>query len=102
MDCGNPSDIILDETLENLSSTSKDLKSKLLIYWDNQIFYWFCSLLAEKRTFILMHSNGFLSYSEKNTGAWLRTTIQQFQNVRFLFSGSRQTLLSQLFSYPKR
>jgi len=43
-----------------------------------------------------------LSYPEKNTDAWLRATIQQLQNVRFLFSGSRQTLLSELFSNPKK
>ena len=41
-------------------------------------------------------------YPEKNTDAWLRSTIQQLQNVRFLFSGSRQTLLSDLFSNPKK
>ncbi len=43
-----------------------------------------------------------LSYPEKNTDAWLRATIQQLQNVHFLFSGSRQTLLAELFSNPKR
>ena len=41
-------------------------------------------------------------YPEANTDAWLRSTIQQLQNVRFLFSGSRQTLLSDLFSNPKK
>jgi hypothetical protein len=40
MDCGNPSDLILDEKLEKLSSPSKDLKNKLQVYRDNQIFYW--------------------------------------------------------------
>lgn len=42
------------------------------------------------------------SYPEKNTDAWLRSTIQQLQNVRFLFSVSRQALLSHLFSNPKK
>ncbi|GAB2478052.1 AAA family ATPase [Algoriphagus taiwanensis] len=42
------------------------------------------------------------SYPEKNTDAWLRSAIQQLQNVFFLFSGSQQTLLNQLFSDPTR
>ncbi|REG88416.1 hypothetical protein C8N25_10931 [Algoriphagus antarcticus] len=42
------------------------------------------------------------SYPEKNTDAWLRSTIQQLHSVTFLFSGSRQTILSELFSNPKR
>jgi uncharacterized protein len=41
-------------------------------------------------------------YPEKNTDAWLRTAIQQLQNVFFLFSGSRQSILSELFSNPAR
>ncbi|MEB2780411.1 ATP-binding protein [Algoriphagus sp. C2-6-M1] len=41
-------------------------------------------------------------YPEQNTDAWLRATMQQLQNVQFLFSGSRQSLLSELFSDPKR
>lgn len=42
------------------------------------------------------------SYPEKNTDAWLRAAIQQLQNVFFLFSGSQQTILSELFSDPSR
>jgi energy-coupling factor transporter ATP-binding protein EcfA2 len=41
-------------------------------------------------------------YPEKNTDAWLRSAIQQLQNVFFLFSGSRQSILSDLFSNPSR
>jgi len=43
-----------------------------------------------------------LSYLEKNTDALFRAMIQQLQIVRFLFSGSRQTLLLELFSNTKR
>ncbi|MBA4299504.1 MAG: ATP-binding protein [Cyclobacterium sp.] len=42
------------------------------------------------------------SYPEKNTDAWLRSAIQQLQNVVFLFSGSKQSILSELFSDPSR
>lgn len=42
------------------------------------------------------------SYPEKNTDAWLRSAIQQLQNVFFLFSGSQQSILSELFSDPSR
>ncbi|MHA7131994.1 AAA family ATPase [Algoriphagus namhaensis] len=42
------------------------------------------------------------SYPEKNTDAWLRTAIQRLQNVSFLFSGSQETLLHELFLDPSR
>ncbi|WP_439487719.1 AAA family ATPase [Algoriphagus sp.] len=41
-------------------------------------------------------------YPEKNTDAWLRSAIQQLQNVCFLFSGSRQSILTEMFSDPSR
>jgi hypothetical protein len=42
------------------------------------------------------------SYPEKNTDAWLLGAIQQLQNVFFLFSGSQQSILNELFSDPSR
>lgn len=41
-------------------------------------------------------------YPEKNTDAWLRSIIQQLQNVYFIFSGSQQSILNELFSSPSR
>ncbi|MDD4148762.1 MAG: ATP-binding protein [Bacteroidales bacterium] len=41
-----------------------------------------------------------LSYPEKNIDSWLRTKIQYLQNVVFIFSGSRQHLMNDLFSNP--
>jgi len=41
-------------------------------------------------------------YPEKNTDAWLRSAMQQLQNVFFLFSGSKQSLLNELFTNPGR
>jgi hypothetical protein len=43
-----------------------------------------------------------LRYPEKNTDAWLRTRIQQLKNVTFIFSGSQQHLMAELFTSPKR
>jgi len=43
-----------------------------------------------------------LHYQEKNVDAWLRTRIQELQNVRFIFSGSQQHLINELFADPSR
>lgn len=41
-------------------------------------------------------------YPENNVEALLRTYIQQCPNAHFIFSGSRQHLLSEMFTSPKR
>jgi len=43
-----------------------------------------------------------LKYPEKNTDALLRSFIQSLSNVRFIFSGSQQHLMTQLFADPSR
>ncbi|HLF34199.1 MAG TPA: ATP-binding protein [Cyclobacteriaceae bacterium] len=43
-----------------------------------------------------------LNYPEKNTEAWLRSRIQQLKNVVFIFSGSQQHLMTEIFNSPKR
>lgn len=43
-----------------------------------------------------------LNYPEKNTDAFLRSIIQSLNNIRFIFSGSQQHLMAQLFSDPSR
>lgn len=43
-----------------------------------------------------------LKYPEKNTDAWLRTIIQRMKNVVFIFSGSQQHLINELFTIPAR
>lgn len=40
-------------------------------------------------------------YPEQNVEALLRTQVQSVQNVRFIFSGSKQHLMSQMFDSPK-
>ena len=41
-------------------------------------------------------------YPENQTEAWLRAQIQQLRNTTFIFSGSQQTLLHDMFSSAKR
>ena len=43
-----------------------------------------------------------MNYPEKNTDAFLRSLIQSLRNVRFIFSGSQQHLMMQLFADPSR
>jgi len=43
-----------------------------------------------------------MNYPEKNTDAFLRSIIQSHSNVRFIFSGSQQHLMMQLFADPSR
>ena len=43
-----------------------------------------------------------LQFPEKNTDAWLRSSIQNLNNVVFIFSGSRQHLMNELFADPAR
>ncbi len=41
-------------------------------------------------------------YPEKNMEALLRTCMQQLNNIRFIFSGSRRTLILEMFSSANR
>ncbi len=43
-----------------------------------------------------------LEYPEKQTDAWLRSIVQQLKNVCFIFSGSQQHLMTDLFANPER
>ncbi|MCU0369777.1 MAG: ATP-binding protein [Bacteroidales bacterium] len=43
-----------------------------------------------------------LEYPEKNADSWLRSIIQSLSNVRFIFAGSQQHLMAELFSDPSR
>ena len=39
-------------------------------------------------------------YPEKNIDAWLRSVIQHMTNVRFVFAGSQQHIINEMFSLP--
>jgi len=43
-----------------------------------------------------------LKYPEKNTEAMLRATMQQVRNIKFIYSGSDQHLMHELFQSAKR
>ncbi|MEA1887429.1 MAG: ATP-binding protein [Bacteroidota bacterium] len=43
-----------------------------------------------------------LEYPEKQTDAWLRSLIQDFKNVSFIYSGSQQHLMANMFTNPGR
>ncbi|MCK5068278.1 MAG: ATP-binding protein [Bacteroidales bacterium] len=43
-----------------------------------------------------------LNYPEKKADAWLRSRIQSLKNVLFIFSGSQQHLMNELFTDPSR
>lgn len=43
-----------------------------------------------------------LNYPEQNMEAWLRTLIQQLQNIVFIFSGSQPHLMNEMFANPAK
>lgn len=43
-----------------------------------------------------------LHYPEMNTDSWLRSIMQSLNNVRFIFAGSQQHLMNELFADPSR
>ncbi len=43
-----------------------------------------------------------LEYPEEHSEAWLRSIVQQLKGVRFIFSGSQQHLMTDMFAKPGR
>jgi len=43
-----------------------------------------------------------LEYPEKQTDAWLRSLMQQLRNTTFIFSGSQQHLMHDIFANPEK
>lgn len=43
-----------------------------------------------------------LEYPEKQTDAWLRSVVHEMKNVHFIFSGSQQHIMADLFMNPER
>ena len=56
----------------------------------------------EKYVIAIDEFQQILKYPEKNTDAWLRTLIQKLKNVIFIFAGSQQHLLNEMFTIPSR
>jgi len=63
------------------------------------------SFLENQNKRVLFAINEFqqiLNYPETNVDAWLRKIIQQLNNVVFIFSGSQQHLMADIFSNPSK
>lgn len=78
----------------NISPKEIELNIKsLLQFLDNQDF---------KTVIAIDEFQQILNYPEQNTDAWLRGTIQQLKNVVFIFSGSQQHIMTEMFTSPSR
>lgn len=93
--------VITFETLTGAPQASFDLKPRqteqsidsILSFLDSQPF----------RTIIAIDEfQQITNYPEKNVDSWLRTRMQQLKNTVFIFSGSQQHIMSELFASPKR
>jgi AAA+ ATPase superfamily predicted ATPase len=71
---------------------------------DNQVEHLFAFLeKQEKRVIIAIDEfQQICEYPEKNVEAWLRSIIQQLTNITFIFSGSQQHLMNDMFSNPSK
>ncbi|MEQ9468887.1 MAG: ATP-binding protein [Ekhidna sp.] len=58
----------------------------------------------DKRIFVLAidEFQELSKYENNNTEGWIRAKMQEFPNVRFIFSGSEQSLMQRIFDDPKR
>lgn len=56
----------------------------------------------EKSVIAIDEFQQILKYTESNTDAWLRSVIQRMKNIVFIFSGSQQHLMNELFTLPAR
>jgi uncharacterized protein len=75
---------------------------------DNEINYQIEAIFSflekqdEKYIIAIDEFQQILKYPEKNTDAWLRTLIQRLKNVIFIFAGSQQHLMNEMFTIPSR
>jgi len=63
------------------------------------------NFLDAQKTLIVLAIDEFQQISdfpEKNTEAMLRSTIQHLHNIRFIFCGSKKTIMTDMFSNAKR
>lgn len=86
---GKPS---LTLTLETQNQKTQSLTS-LFEFLDQQ---------GERIVFAIDEFQQILEYPEKNTEAILRTIMQQMNNTTFIFSGSNQQMMHEIFNSAKR
>lgn len=93
--------VISFDILTGTPQASFDLKQKeiemnidsILKFLDSQNF---------KTVIAIDEFQQVMKYPEFNTDAWLRSRMQQLKNVVFIFSGSQQHLMAELFTSPER
>ena len=86
---GNPTLSLTLETQEQKAQTV----SNLLHFLDQQ---------GERIIFAIDEFQQILLYPEKNVEALLRTSMQHMQNTSFIFSGSNQKMMHEIFNAAKR
>ncbi len=93
--------VISFDTLTGMPQATFDLKQKDTEKNVDSIL----TFLDQQNQIIVIAIDEFqqiIKYPETNTDAWLRTRMQQLKNVVFIFSGSQQHLMSELFTAPQR
>ncbi len=89
------------DTLTGSPQVSFTLKESEIPYQIETIFT-FLENQQVKYVIAIDEFQQILKYPEKNTDAWLRTLIQRLKNVLFIFAGSQQHLLNEMFTIPSR
>jgi len=87
--------------LSGLPSISFDLQADVA----KQNIQSLLQLLEDQKQPVLIAIDEFQQithYPEHNVDAWLRSVVQQLNNVSFIFSGSQHHVMSELFTNPKR
>jgi len=67
-----------------------------------EAIFGFLEKQEEKYVIAIDEFQQILNYPEKNSDAWFRSVIQNLKNVVFIFSGSLQHLMSEMFTLPSR
>ncbi len=89
------------DTLTGSPQISFSLKENEI---NNQIetIFEFLEKQEEKYVIAIDEFQQILKYPEKTADAWLRAVIQKLKNVIFVFAGSQQHILNEMFTMPSR
>jgi AAA+ ATPase superfamily predicted ATPase len=93
--------VISFDALTGAPQASFDLKQNDVEMNIDTIFQ-FLDQQSFKTVIVIDEFQQITTYPERNTDAWLRTRMQQMRNVVFIFSGSQQHLMTELFTSPNR
>ena len=88
------------DPLTQLPQASFDIKEDQVPQSIQFLFDW---IKQQKRMVIVFDEfQQILNYADKNVEALLRSEMQRLSNVRFIFSGSDQQLLQDMFNHTRR